>query len=126
MMVMSNLSVEFAPRVVPLPGPPEGWYPDPMGRSALRLWSGLAWTWWTSNGTTVVCDPLPVLRSVGLDDLSHLMFVEQVFLPGVCASGAVTPRQLRESLHALTVRAGESTAGAAQTPGTATTTARSV
>jgi len=101
-----------------------------MGRSALRLWSGLAWTWWTSNGTTVVRDPLPVLRSVGLDDLNHLMFVEQVFLPEVCASGAVTPRQLSqlwELLHALTVRAGESTAGAAQTPGTvAPTTARSV
>ncbi|HZM65081.1 MAG TPA: hypothetical protein VFC16_02125, partial [Nakamurella sp.] len=58
------------------------------------------------------------------------MFVEQVFLPEVCASGAVTPRQLsqlRELLHALTVRAGESTAGAAQTPGTAAPTiARSV
>ena len=107
---MSSPSVDATPTVVPQVARPAGWYPDPIGRSPLRYWSGQAWTSWVWNGTSVNRDPLPVRRPVGLDDLSHLVFVEQVFLPEVCSTGALTPQQLNrmwELVHTLAIRAGQ-------------------
>ena len=106
---MSNLSVEATPTFVP-EARPAGWYPDPIGRSHLRHWSGRAWTSWVWDGTSVNHDPLPARRPIGLDDLSHLVFVEQVFLPEVCSTGALTPQQLQrmwELVHNLAIQAAQ-------------------
>lgn len=108
---MSNLSVDAAPSLVPQVAQPAGWYQDPIGRSPLRFWSGQTWTSWVWDGTSVIHDPLPVRRPVGLDDLGHLAFVEQVFLPELCSTGALTPQQLNrmwELVNTLAIRAGQS------------------
>ena len=59
---------------------PAGWYPDPTSRAPLRYWTGNDWSAWTSDGTTMTEGDEGRHRQLGLSDMSHLDFVDQLFL----------------------------------------------
>ena len=53
-----------------------GWYPDPLGRTALRWWDGEEWSGYAGDGSAVAWDPVSAEPSV----------VPQVGLPGLGAA----------------------------------------
>ncbi len=74
-----------------------GWYADPLGEWPLRWWSGSSWTIWVSDTESVHVGPMVSRRHLQRSDLSHLKFVEGIFLPELAAHGGLTAEQARRA-----------------------------
>lgn len=98
---------------------PPGWYGDPTGHSTLRYWSGGEWTSWVHDASGTHPDPHPIRRRSGREDLEHLAFVRQVFLPEARRRGYTSARadaHLQDLVTAMRARAESATAPETSSP----------
>jgi hypothetical protein len=97
---------------------PAGWYQDPTGHSTLRYWSGSSWTTWVHDPAGTHTDPLRGFPH-GPDELEHLRYVREVFLPEARQRHYLSARadaHLVDLVTSMRVRAAAG-AGAGTSPG---------
>jgi hypothetical protein len=105
--------------------PRAGWFDDPVGSAGLRYWTGTVWSGWVSDGQAVWLEPQP-RRALGPQDLEHLAFVEDLFLPeavsrqvmsaDLASALATLVEQLRTEARPVPTPAAAPTSAAARAP----------